>query len=431
MWSSFGEREGVSTNQVARRRKPTVLVLASTYPRRRGDPEPGFVHDLCRRLTDRFEVVALVPDAPGADPDGLFDGVEVIRYRYAPRRLQTLVYGGGMAANLQRHAWKWLLLPGFLLGQYLAARRVLRHRHVDVIHAHWLLPQGLVAWRLRRRTGTPYLVTSHGGDLFGLRGRWPTALKRRVAAASSAMTVVSSAMRDEAARIGLRPPRLEVLPMGVDLRERFVVAPDPPRADAELLFVGRLVAKKGLVHLLDALPAVFAHDPRIELRIAGFGPEEAALRAQAQRLGIAGRVHFLGAVAQSDLPALYRRASLFVAPFVRDAHGDQEGLPVVLMEAIGCGCPVLVGEVAGIHDLLGAAAAEVCLQPADTAALAAAITRTLAEPEQVRIRAQAMREAAARWIDWHPIADGYARLLRTCIDEGAAALPGTHELPPA
>ncbi len=413
----------MSAGQDATERKPTVLVLASTYPRWRGDPEPGFVHDLCRRLTDRFEVIALVPDAPGADPDGLLDGVEVIRYHYGPRRLQTLVNAGGIAANLQRHAWKWLLLPGFLLGQYRAARRVLRRRHVDVIHAHWLIPQGLVAWRLRQRTRTPYLVTSHGGDLFGLRGRWPAALKRRVAAASSAMTVVSSAMRTEAGRIGLHPPWLEVLPMGVDLRERFVVDPGVTRADAELLFVGRLVPKKGLVHLLDALPAALAQNPRVELRIAGFGPEEAALRAQAQRLGMAERVHFLGAVGQADLPALYRRASLFVAPFVRDAHGDQEGLPVVLMEAIGCGCPVLVGEVAGIHDLLGAGAADVCVQPTDTAALAAAIVRTLAAPEQAQARAQAMREAAARWIDWQPIADGYARLLRACIEDSPAAAP--------
>ncbi|MEO8747878.1 MAG: glycosyltransferase [Rhodanobacter sp.] len=406
----------MSADDASSRRKKTVLVLASTYPRWRGDPEPGFVHDLCRRLVDHFNVIALVPDAPGADPDGLFDGVEVIRYRYAPRRLQTLVNDGGIAANLQRHAWKWLLVPGFLLGQYLAARRLLRRRRIDVIHAHWLIPQGLVAWRLGRRTMTPYLVTSHGGDLFGLRGRMLTALKRRVAAASSAMTVVSTAMREEAGRIGLRPPHIEVLPMGVDLRERFVVDPATARSPFELLFVGRLVAKKGLCHLLDALPAVLAQNPQVELRIVGFGPEEAALRSQAGRLGIAAQVHFLGAMAQAGLPALYRHASLFVAPFVRDAHGDQEGLPVVLMEAIGCGCPVLVGEVAGIHDLLGAASADVCIKSEDTTALAAAIVKVLDSPEQALARAEAMREAAARWIDWQPIADGYARLLHDCAD---------------
>jgi len=56
-------------------RRPTLLVLASTYPRWRNDPEPGFVHELCRRLTQRFDVIALVPDAPGADAGGLLGGV--------------------------------------------------------------------------------------------------------------------------------------------------------------------------------------------------------------------------------------------------------------------------------------------------------------------------------------------------------------------
>jgi glycosyltransferase involved in cell wall biosynthesis len=396
--------------------RPTLLVLASTYPRWPDDAEPGFVHELCRRLVSRFAVIALVPDAPGADPSGVLDGVEVIRYRYAPRRLQTLVNHGGIATNLRRSAWKWLLVPGFLFGQYWAARRLLKNRRIDVIHAHWLLPQGLIARRLKYRAGIPYLVTSHGGDLFGLRGRMLNALKRLVADSSSAMTVVSSAMCDEALRVDLHPPKLEVLPMGVDMRERFVVDSTALRATDELLFVGRLVPKKGLCHLLDAMPAVLAQRPRSVLTIAGFGPEEGALKAQARRLGIGAQVNFTGAMPQHELPALYRRASLFVAPFVRDASGNQEGLPVVLMEAIGCGCPVLVGDVAGIGDLLGDAHADVCVKPEDTASLAAAIVHRLANPEQSRRTAQAIRDAAAERIDWHNIADGYARLLQVCMD---------------
>ncbi|MEO9089066.1 MAG: glycosyltransferase, partial [Rhodanobacter sp.] len=266
---------------MSERPRPVVLVLASTYPRWRDDPEPGFVHELCRRLTAGFEVIALVPDAPGAEPSGMFDGVQVIRYRYAPRRMETLVNNGGIATNLRRSRWKWLLVPGFLLGQYVAAKRVLKRRRVDVIHAHWLLPQGLIACRLTSVAGVPFLVTSHGGDLFGLRGRVLNAMKRRVAAASSAMTVVSSAMREEAVRVGLKPPRMSVLPMGVDMRHRFIPDPSVQRGVDELLFVGRLVPKKGLVHLLDAMPAVLAQRPAVMLSIAGFGPEEAALKAQA------------------------------------------------------------------------------------------------------------------------------------------------------
>lgn len=394
--------------------KPVLLVLASTYPRWHDDPEPGFVHELCKRLVDRFDVIALVPDAPGADASGLFEGVEVVRYRYAPRRWQTLVNAGGIAVNLRRSRWKWLLVPGFIMGQYLAARRILRGRKVDVVHAHWLLPQGWVARQLLEWHGIPYLVTSHGGDLFGLRGGLATRMKRAVAAACSGMTVVSTAMRDEVARIGLHPPLLEVLPMGVDLQQRFVPDTNEPRASDELLFVGRLVPKKGLVHLLAALPAVRAERPQIRLVIAGFGPELANLQAQALRLGIADRVEFRGATPQAELPALYRHAALFVAPFIRDRSGDQEGLPVALMEAIGCGCPVVVGDVAGVHDLLGDAAVDVVVQPEDHAALANAILAALRDPEVALARARRLREVAAMRVDWAHIAAGYAALLERC-----------------
>lgn len=388
--------------------KPVLLVLASTYPRWRDDPEPGFVHELCRRLVDRFRVIAVVPDAPGADASGALDGVAIVRYRYAPRALETLVNAGGIAVNLKRSPWKWLLVPGFVLGQYFAARRVMRQRKVAAIHAHWLLPQGLVASHLSRARGAPYVVTSHGGDLFGLRGWLATALKRRVAASASGMTVVSTAMRDEATRLQLRPPFVEVLPMGVDLRERFVPGPAQARDPDELLFVGRLVAKKGLRHLLDALPAVLAVRPAARLTIAGFGPEQPALQAQVQRLGIAASVTFAGATPQPALPALYRRAALFVAPFIRDASGNQEGLPVALMEAIGCGCPVVVGSVAGVLDLLGADADAVSVDPRDPHALAGAILASLDDPARAEQRALALREAAIERIDWSRIAARYA-----------------------
>ncbi|MBA8882554.1 glycosyltransferase [Dokdonella fugitiva] len=389
-------------------RRPTVLVLASTYPRWRDDPEPGFVHELCRRLVERFNVVALVPDAPGADPSGPMDGVEIVRYRYAPRRWQTLVNHGGIATNLKRSLWKWLLVPGFLLGQYLAARKLVRRRGIDVVHAHWLVPQGVIASLL----GLPYLVTSHGGDLFGLRGRVLNRLKRRVARSSAAMTVVSSAMAEEARRLGLEPPSLTVLPMGADLQTRFVPTRGKvARSTDELLFVGRLVPKKGLTHLLDALPLVLARRPATTLTIVGFGPEEGALHAQAKRLRIDDRIRFAGPVEQRALPAFFDRAAVFVAPFVRDASGNQEGLPVALMEAIGCECPAVVGDVAGIHDLLGDDARTISVDPREPTSLATAILAMLEDPQAARARARALRAKLLDRVDWQVIADRYGRLL--------------------
>ncbi|HTH09438.1 MAG TPA: glycosyltransferase, partial [Acidovorax sp.] len=148
--------------------KRTLLVLASTYPRWAGDPEPGFVHELAKRMTDRFRVIALVPHTGGARAREMLEGVEVHRYRYAPKRWETLVNDGGIVANLKRDRWKHLLVPGFVLAQAWCAWRLLRRERVDVIHAHWLVPQGLIAALLRYLPGraAPFLVTSHGADLF-------------------------------------------------------------------------------------------------------------------------------------------------------------------------------------------------------------------------------------------------------------------------
>ena len=394
-------------------RLPVLLVLASTYPRWPADPEPGFVHELSRRLTERYRVIVLCPHAPGAKPRETMDGVEVVRYRYAPECWETLVNDGGIVTNLKRARWKLLLVPGFVLGQAWVAWRLMRRERVDVIHAHWLIPQGLIVALLQWLPGrrVPYVVTSHGADLYALKGRLLDGIKRFVARRAAAATVVSSAMRERLAALGVPAAHIHVLPMGVDLSERFTPDPSVPRSQHEILFVGRLVEKKGLRHLIAALPQVLEGVPDAFLTIVGFGPEEAALRQQVHTLGLQAKVHFLGAVAQTRLPALYRRAALFVAPFVQAESGDQEGLPVALMEAVACGCPVVAGDVAGIEDLLGRMKPYICVDARNAEMLASCICSRLIDSSTAGLHAQAVLEEASRRVDWNRIAAGYARLI--------------------
>ncbi|HRP71894.1 MAG TPA: glycosyltransferase [Luteimonas sp.] len=395
--------------------KPTLLVLTSTYPRWTDDPEPGFVHELAKRLTGRFRVIVLGPHASGAKTAEVLDGVEVVRYRYAPERLETLVNDGGIVTNLRRHKWKHLLVPGFVLAQAWHAWRLVRTGHVTIIHAHWLIPQGLLAAMLRCLPGrkAPFVATSHGADLFALQGRLLQRMKRFVIDSACAVTVVSEAMRERIRDIDPDTARVSVQPMGVDLRHRFVPDPDTARSDDELLFVGRLVEKKGLRHLLDAMPAVIARRPGVRLRIAGFGPEEAALKHRIESLGLADQVDFLGAVPQIDLPGLYRRAALFVAPFVEAGSGDQEGLGLVLVEAAGCGCPVLAGDVRAVRDVLGHASKSL-VDPREQAQLANAIVSVLENPQRARADAKALREGLIDKFDWQNVADDYAQILAAC-----------------
>jgi glycosyltransferase involved in cell wall biosynthesis len=392
-----------------------VLVLASTYPRWANDHEPGFVHELSRRLASAMDVMVLAPHAPGARCEEDLDGVRVWRYRYAPPSLETLVNDGGIVANLKRSPWKWLLVPCFVLAQAWAVYRAMRRFSPDVVHAHWLIPQGLVVAVLSKLLPMPpMLVTSHGADLFALNAAPLRSLKRFVIRAAARMTVVSSGMKDALTDLGAPSDRVDVLSMGVDLSQRFVADAKTVRSDAGLLFVGRLVEKKGLRHLIAAMPAIVRACPRARLTIAGFGPEEAMLRRQTAALGMPpGSIEFIGAVTQEQLPRLYREAAVFVAPFVQAASGDREGLGLVLVEALGCGCPAIVSDLPATREVLADRPQPLRVAPGDPDAIAAAAIHLLAEGrDAARDSVRESLPALRGRFDWKSVAAGYSQLLR-------------------
>jgi glycosyltransferase involved in cell wall biosynthesis len=202
--------------------------------------------------------------------------------------------------------------------------------------------------------------------------------------------------------------------MGVDLRDRFTPDASQARSAQELLFVGRLVGKKGLRHLIDAMPAITRAHPGALLSIVGFGPEEAACREQVARLGLQDKVKFLGGVPQSELPVLYRRAAVFVAPFVQTSDGDQEGLGLVVVEAAGCGCPVVVSDLPAVRDVFATQPPAATVAPGSSADLARAISSVLAKPPETAT----LRASLLDRFDWSVVAGGYAERLLRLVAEG-------------
>ncbi len=392
--------------------KPRLLVLASTYPRWAGDPEPGFVHELAKRLTSRFAVTVLCPHAEGALARETLEGVEVIRYRYAPARWEKLVNDGGIVTNLKRHRWMLLLLPTFALAQLLWLWKLGRGSRTDVIHAHWLVPQGFLV-ALLDAIGcnmAPFMVTSHGADLFALRGKFLDAVKRFTLRHAARVTVVSQAMQKAITALGIDAERIAVEPMGADLQTRFCPDPAVPRQPDTLLFVGRLVEKKGLQYLLQAMPHILAERPDVQLTIAGFGPELAARQQQVTELGLSAHVQFLGAVPQAELPALYRCAAVFVAPFIEAASGDQEGLGLVVVEALGCGCQVVISDLPATREF-GEIPGLQRVKPADPETLATAILAKLAKPDPILPQ----KNPALMRFDWQARAGRYGQLLEEMV----------------
>jgi len=400
--------------------KPRLLVLTSTFPRWQDDPEPAFVYELSRRLGTRFAVTVLAPRAPGAAQQDTMDGMQVIRFPYWIRRWENLAtHGGGILSRLRSNRLNYLLVPLFMMGQLWALIRLLRRQPFDLIHAHWLIPQGGIAvlGRLLTRQPIPLVCTSHGGDLYALRSPLLQWLKRWVINRSQMITVVSSAMRAHLLAQGIAADKVQVISMGVDLQQRFLPDPTLPRHPDELLFIGRLVEKKGLWVLLEAFAQLATTHPTIRLQVVGAGPLQAALHHQAETLGISHRITFAGMVAQAQLPQYYQQATLFVAPFLIAASGDQEGLGLVMVEALGCGCPVIASDLPAVRDVIRDGESGRLVPPGDVQALVAAIGDLLDDPQQRHTLAARGQQHCREHFDWARVAERYAALLTTLKDE--------------
>lgn len=393
-------------------KRPALLVLTTTFPRWEDDHEPGFVYELCRRLSADYEVHVIAPHARGSLMDENMGNCHVHRFRYAPERWETLAYNGGIANNLKRSPWKYLLVQGFLLGMFFRALRIGRQFHCRLIHAHWLLPTGLVGSALKTLLpgNNHLLLTAHGGDLHGLRGKLAASLRRWAVAEADAVSVVSHAMAQKAQAEHWPDTPVHIAPMGVDLQTRFTPDKTASPKPMTLLFAGRLVEKKGVQHLLAALPQLLKARPDLHVQIAGHGPLLGTLQAQVVRLRLDTQVHFSGRYTPEQLPTLIRAARLVVLPFVQAADGDEEGLGLTVIEAMGCGTPVIAGDVPAVHDMIEDGKNGLLVNPRDPHALAESIESLLGDPALADRLAYTAREHAMARFDWAVCTQRYAAL---------------------
>jgi len=391
-------------------------VLTSTYSRWENDTDPGFVNKLCEYLSPENEVHVVAPHTKGTATEEVMKGIRVFRFRYFIERWQTLAYDGGILPRLKQNKFRILLVPFFVLGQLLLTAKLLRRHQYDVIHAHWIIPQGMVALLAQPFAKAPPAVvaTSHGGDLFALKGGLLMRVKRWITQRVEHLTVVSSTMKTRAAEQHLKNERdISVIPMGVDTHGMFV----PPAQDSVrkgLLFVGRLVEKKGVEYLLQALPRVLERYPGETLTIIGSGPLQASLIGLCQRLGISDRVVFTGSLVNTRIPDYLRGAAVTIFPSVVAEDGDQEGTPVAIMEALSCECAIVVSDYPGARDIIEDGVNGYLVAQRSAEELAERICSLLADPGKQQQLGQNGRKHVQEFYDWRVISARFESVFKRC-----------------
>jgi glycosyltransferase involved in cell wall biosynthesis len=196
-------------------------------------------------------------------------------------------------------------------------------------------------------------------------------LFRAILKNADAVTTMNTDMRDRLVELGADAATTVVLSMGADVTAIRPLAAAAERGAGRILFVGRLVEKKGISVLLEALRLL--EDTGYDLHIVGDGPLRSQLTSDASGL----RVTFLGVLGREALAAEFGAASIAVFPSVAAVSGDQDGLPVALLEAMSLGCAVVASDLPGLRDAVEDGRSGLLTTPGSAEELAAALGRLL------------------------------------------------------
>ncbi len=311
-------------------------------------------------------------------------------------------------------------------------RRRWREEPVDLVHAHFWM-SGIASVDAAAESATPVLQTFHALGTVkrrhqGERDTSPgtrTALERRLCRQVDRVIATCSDEVAELRAMGLPEHRATVIPCGVDT-DAFRPTPVGPRPGQRLLVIGRVVERKGVGNVIEAL----VHLPGVHLDVAGGAveamldadPDIARLRRLADRLGVADRVHFLGAVSRRDVPALMCSADVVVAVPWYEPFG------IVPVEAMACGRPVVGSAVGGLLDTVVPGVTGELVPPRRPDLLAGTLADLLGDPARMQRYGTAGRQRAVDAYQWRQVVDRtedvYASVADPAVADGATTTRG-------
>lgn len=395
-----------------------VLILSRNYPNAILPFVGPWVQQLAKFTLSDCEVraVAPIPYYPRFLPGPL----EFRRFQQIPDRETS--------DGIQVWHPRFLTGPGYsthnfdadayFLGVRKTVDRLWHEKPFDLIHAHFIYPDGVAAARLARRYNVPLVVTEHA-FWHPWMDQYPRVRKQAVSAAKSIAfhIAVSQSVRRSISQYTGENERLRVIPVGVDM-EQFTPLPDGEKPDPNsILFVGRIHETKGVDILLRAMRLLTDHNPSIRLSLIGGSfyrqtqIQEERLKRMAEELGLHEHVRFLGIQSPDQVAEAMRRSALLVLSSRRETLG------AVLVEALACGIPVVATRCGGPEDVVNAAVGKL-VPTEDPSALAEAMETVLNHRDQYD--PQLLRRYAAERFSWQTVVAQTVDLYHSALQRNAS-----------
>jgi glycosyltransferase involved in cell wall biosynthesis len=397
-----------------------IGVLTHNYPRFPGDFSGNFVQSLCRELVRQDQrVTVIAPWDPAYIDDPREPGIDFRLYRYAPLATwHRMGYMRTMEADVAMRRETYFLAPMLFASGWRAIDRWARRSKPDVLHAHWLLPNGFLAALVSRRYDIPLVVSIPGSDalvadqnpLF----RWMAQYALRQA---SLFTANSRSLQDVAVNsLAADPDKFDLVIYGVD-PNAMLPSPDGvpelraslgiPKHTVVLLAVGRMVYKKGFNILLQAARLLEGSDIRIVL--IGEGDLWSEWKALGQDLGVSDMLHWIGNVSRDRIASYYNMADILVMPSV---NKPATGLSVCVMDAMACAKPIVASDTAGNPLVIRSGVNGYIVPEGNPTALAEALLLLIGDADLRQSMGQASRHLVETEFGWPHVVAHYIQQFR-------------------
>ncbi len=325
-----------------------VIFLSHSFFSFKAEVLSHYINTLARELFQKgWEIKIVLPHSKGLAVEENLGPVEISRFRYSFQRWETLAYVGDMAERVRKSLFYKIIFLFFMVAFFFKTKKEVKKEKPALIHAHWWIPAGLVAYWHSFFCKIPYIVTLHGTDLILLRQN--SFLRRKaenVFTRAAKVTVVSNFLRAEL--ISLFPfleNKTAVIPMPID-PQVLQREPKASRNNRFILCPARLIEQKNLSNLITAFSQIAPEFLNVKLVIVGNGPKETELKAQVEKLRLAERVEFFPSMPPPKLGSLYQAAEIVTLV------SKNEGFGLVLVEAFLFKKPVVAARSGGITDIV-------------------------------------------------------------------------------
>ena len=390
-----------------------VCLITHGYPRFPADTTAPFIESIAETLQKHgMRVTVLTPDTPKFNRTTADHSVNLKTYRYFfPRQLQRLGYANTLVNDCELKKYVYLLAPFMCLSAIFHLFLLHRKHRFDLIHAHWLLPNGFIGAIVSKLCKIPVVITLHGSDIFVSKlNPIFKAIAKWTLKHTAMVTSVTPAFLPELAALGVPEERRCLIPNGVDPE---VFPPPTPKQLTELknklsipdeqrvvFALGRIVLKKGFDILIRALPSVREKCPQTTVIIGGAGSDLARLKTLAKEKGVSDIIRFPGNINRLEVPIYFYLCDLFVLPAVVDPKGNMDGCPIVILEAMACGKPVVSSAISGIPIVVQNDKTGLLVEEKNPDTLAAAIISLLKNPEKREQFGRAAQQRIRHELTW-------------------------------